>query len=331
MPLTPPPAGAKPDKPDAVATRPSLSSRARAGGARKRSDRRSPALLVAVGVHIVVALVAVQVFTLGRGIPFWLRFGTHDLPVEDRLTYVLPRVEQVPEKEAVPVAATPRQTAPIAETVTITEQVSSTVAPIAAPRDTGSSGGSGGEARGNGIGALDPNVRGVRPDYTDARVWEGPAGRGGPPGRTGAENLDSIIRFAITSVRDSVDSLARAQGRYDRAGGDWTKTGKDGEKWGWDQKGIRLGKVTIPNALLALLPLNSATAARVSGNPTRIEADRRLAASRADILRISERSLGDSEFRRINTELRDRREKERRDRLRAPSAAVASPVRGDKQ
>ena len=61
----------------------------------------------------------------------------------------------------------------------------------------------------------------------------------------------------------------------------------------------------------------------MSGNYTSMEREKRLSQSRADILRMSERSLGEVEFRKIANELRDRRERERRDRLKAPSASVA--------
>ena len=142
-----------------------------------------------------------------------------------------------------------------------------------------------------------------------------------------ADNLDSIMGFMLTQAADSLDSLNRAQGRTGRPPGDWTKTDKNGQKWGWDQQGIRLGKVMIPNALLALLPLNAATAGRMSGNMSQMDADRRLAASRADIMRMSERGLGEADFRKIANELRDRRESERRNRLKAPSATVAAPLK----
>jgi hypothetical protein len=153
----------------------------------------------------------------------------------------------------------------------------------------------------------------------------GNAGGGGGGDR--ADNLDSIMGFMLTQAADSLDSLNRAQGRTGRKPGDWTRTGKNGEKWGWDSQGIRLGKVMIPNALLALLPLNAATAGRMSGNMTQMDAERRLAASRSDIMRMSERGMGEADFRKIVNELRDRREKERRDRLKAPSATLAAPVK----
>jgi hypothetical protein len=84
-----------------------------------------------------------------------------------------------------------------------------------------------------------------------------------------------------------------------------------------------LGKVVIPNALLALLPLNASTAANMSGNFTAMEREKRLGLAREDIMRMSERGQGEAEFRKLATELRDRRERERRDRLKAPSASIA--------
>ena len=168
---------------------------------------------------------------------------------------------------------------------------------------------------------MNPNLKGVKPSFSDPRVWEGPAGNGVAPSRNGIEMLDSIIGWAIMASRDSVDSLARARGQYGKKPGDWTTTDKNGNKWGWDNAGIRLGKVVIPNALLGLLPLNAQVG--MSGNFTAMEVEKRLALSRADIMRISERSLGEAEFKKLANELRDRREKERRDRLRAPSATIA--------
>ena len=85
--------------------------------------------------------------------------------------------------------------------------------------------------------------------------------------------------------------------------------------------------MTIPNALLGLLPLNARVGA--SGNYTAMERERRVSAAREDIMRMSERSMGEAEFRRVVKEMNARRDVERRDRLRAPSASVAAPVRTD--
>ncbi|WP_461412503.1 hypothetical protein [Gemmatimonas sp.] len=307
-----------------------------------RGERRSPrAVAVAVGLHVLVAALFVRALTFDHGLSRWLNFDGEATP-EERITFVAPATTTpVPEvavretERPVPRSASPVQMQPDAGPVGAPPPPSTPVA----PRDTGSGG-----TVGNGIGALDPNVRGVRPGYNDERVWRGPVGQGGGGG-TGvasgdrADKLDSIMAGMLTAARDSLDSLNRAQGRgqYGRAPGDWTKTDKSGNKWGWDQQGIRLGKVMIPNALLGLLPLNAATAAGMSANPSAMQREARLAAGRADILRMSERSMGEAEFKRIVKEMDKRRDAERRERLRAPSATLAAPLKaepskpGDKQ
>jgi len=292
----------------------------------REKQRGSRAVLIAVGFHLVVGIVLVQVLTFGHGIPAWLRFGSNEQPLEERLTYVAPREQPKPVAQVKPTPTTTTTTRPPVMAPVVSGPV--VVTPPSAPRDTGS-GAAVGQGDGSGIGAGDPNLRGIRPGYFDGRVWRDPVvvGNAGGGGGDRADNLDSIMGFVITQARDSLDSLNRAQGRTGRAPGDWTKTGKNGEKWGWDSQGIRLGKVMIPNALLALLPLNAATAGRMSGNMTQMDAERRLSASRADIMRMSERGMGDAEFRRIANDLRDRRETERRNRLKAPSATVAAPLK----
>jgi len=305
-----------------------LPARARVGGAVRERQRASRAVLLAVGLHVVVGVVMVQLLTFGHGIPSWLRFGSRDQVLEERLTYVAPRVPVTPTPKTVVspprVAATPNTVGAPFTSATVEPPVA---AAGAAPRDTGSGAG---VAAGEGLGNGNPAVRGMRPGYFDGRVWRDPvivgSGAGGGGGDR-ADNLDSIMGFMLTQAADSLDSLNRAQGRTGRPPGDWTKTDKNGQKWGWDQQGIRLGKVMIPNALLALLPLNAATAGRMSGNMSQMDADRRLAASRADIMRMSERGLGEADFRKIANELRDRRESERRNRLKAPSATVAAPLK----
>ena len=297
----------------------------------REKQRASRAVLIAVALHVVVGVVLVQWLTLGHGVPAWLRFGSHEQPVEERLTYVAPREQPKPMARVKPPTTTTTTATTTATRQSVSAPVTSTpevVSAPSAPRDTGS-GAAVGQGDGSGIGAGDPNVRGVRPGYFDGRVWRDPVVVGNPGGGGGdrADNLDSIMGFVLTQARDSLDELNRAQGRTGRQPGDWTKTGKNGEKWGWDQQGIRLGKVMIPNALLALLPLNAATAGRMSGNMTQMDADRRLAASRSDIMRMSDRGMGEADFRKIAHELRDRREKERRVRLKAPSATVAAPVK----
>lgn len=296
-----------------------------------RGEKRSPRVLaVALGLHVVVAVLLVRVITFGHGLPDWFDFGGPEQAVEERLTFV---ATDPPASETQPVASTTTPSRPIPRSAPLAPAAgpaggAPSVSPAGpAPRDTG------GGAPANGIGALDPNVRGVRPGYTDERVWRGPVGTGGGGSGTGdrADNIGEIMRGALMAAQDSVDSLARARGDYGRQPGDWTKTDKDGNKWGWDQGGIRLGKVTIPNALLALLPMNAATAGAFSANPSAMSREARLSQSRADIMRMSERGMGEAEFKRVVKEMDARRDTERRERLRAPSASIAAPVKSNEK
>ena len=301
-----------------------VSERARTGGQGKREPRSTKSLLISIGAHIVVGIALLQLLTFGHGLSGFLGLNKKT-DLEERLTYVsptkpkpapTPKVTPKPKLTESPDAS--RLRAPTTGPV-LGVPAATPPEPVKASPDTGS--GSPGE---KGVGALDPNLTGVKPGFTDVRVWRGSGGGGAgvAPGRNGAERLDSVMRWSITSAADSLDSLARAQGRYGKKPGDWTKTTADGQKWGWDGMGIRLGKIVIPNALLALLPLNAQKG--MSGNFTEINRDKRLALAREDIMRNSERALGEQEFRKLVTELRDRRERERRDRLRAPDAPAVT-------
>lgn len=314
-----PPAGS-PDRPRRAPRR-ALSERARTGGSGPRDARTARSFALSVVLHVVAAGVLFQVLTFGHGMR-WLRDLGESAPVEERISYVEPRPSEAAPAPVV-ASAPPAQQAPRTTGPVVGPSIPDTP-PAATPRDTGSAPGTGAQGAGP-PGAVDgdPNLRGVRPGYGDPRVWTPPVvgGAGGEGrGRTGADKLDSVISTVLTQATDSLDSIARASGAYGRRPGDWTKTDKNGGKWGWDNAGIRLGKVTIPNALLSLLPLNAQVG--LSGNPTEIDRNRRVGLARQDIDRNALMGPGDKQFRELANELRTRREKERRERLRAPSADI---------
>jgi hypothetical protein len=92
-----------------------------------------------------------------------------------------------------------------------------------------------------------------------------------------------------------------------RKPGDWTVKGEDGKVWGWDQQGIHLGKFTIPQALLALLPMN------VSGrSPIDV---RNANMIRSEVLENAQRAVTEDEFRAAVKRIRARKDKERQQRL----------------
>jgi hypothetical protein len=138
------------------------------------------------------------------------------------------------------------------------------------------------------------------------------------PPLTGDDKLDSAVAALIFAYRDSVAANAAQPNKYER--GDWTYTTPGGAKFGIDKQFIRLGKVSIPTALLGLLPLNYQT------NPTVIERDRRLSAMRVEIIENAQRAMNEEEFRAAVKAIRARKDKERKE---AEKKVVAPKVISD--
>jgi hypothetical protein len=149
-------------------------------------------------------------------------------------------------------------------------------------------------------------VRGVRPSYSDGRLWEPPSPIIAPP-KTVAQTIDSLIADAIGPYNDSIAAAAKQ-----RDPTDWTVE-KGGYKWGIDKRAIRLGPVSIPTALLAMLPLN------ITGNPTTMERDRAYAAMNRDITWHAQQAINDADFMKAVRSIRERKERERAAALTAAS------------
>ena len=141
-------------------------------------------------------------------------------------------------------------------------------------------------------------TRGVRPSYTSPRVWA-PPGRILSAPRTTAEAIDDVIGADIGRI---TDSLVAAGPR--RAAGDWTVE-RNGQKWGIDQKAIRLGPVSIPTAVLALLPINA------QANPVTGQRERQLNYMQTDIAFHAQRAINENQFKEAVRNLRIRKERER--------------------
>ena len=154
---------------------------------------------------------------------------------------------------------------------------------------------------------------GVQPAYTDPRLWPQPVPFTPVP-KTVAQRVDSAVRAAFGIY---VDSLATAAANKGRSPTDWTFE-RNGKKWGVDEQWIHLGKVKIPNAILALLPLNA------QGNPTFNDpvTRREAAFRRADILYHANRAVSEDEFRRAVKRIRERKDRER-------ATAKAANANGD--
>jgi hypothetical protein len=153
------------------------------------------------------------------------------------------------------------------------------------------------EGAGPIVGTGGPS-RGVRPQYTDPRVWEPPGQVVAAP-KTVAQTIDSLIADAIAPYNDSVAAVAQ---RRDPT--DWTIE-KGGYKWGVDKRAIHLGPFSIPTALLAMLPLN------LQGNPTTMERDRSFAAMNRDISIHAQQAINEADFMKAVRSIRERKERER--------------------
>jgi hypothetical protein len=166
-------------------------------------------------------------------------------------------------------------------------------------------------------------TRGIRPSYSDPRIWVPAAPVVSAP-KSADARMDSVVTADITWARDSIAANMYTPNKFER--GDWTVE-KNGRRYGIDQKAIRLGKVSIPTALLGLLPLN------MQGNPVAAERDRALASMRADIQFHAQRAMNEEEFRRAVKSLRERKERERQQQekdkapktIAAPDAGRSSP------
>jgi hypothetical protein len=255
---------------------------------RKRSKRW---WVVSIAIHVVLIAVLMQIafrYPLGELI------GVREREIKpERLQFI---------RVAAPESGTGRtergsKTSAPAPLAAPTEVPTTVPAPTAA--DTSRAQAAGG--RGDGLGAGGAGrATGIVPLQPDPRIALTPGPISRTP-RTVAEDVDSIVSVAIGIYNDSA-AIADTQ----RKPGDWTVKGKDGQVWGWDPNGnIRLGKFTIPGALLAMLPLNTQ-------NPMSPIEMRRLAWIRRDVLENTQRSISEDEFRAAVKRIRERKEKERR-------------------
>jgi hypothetical protein len=291
---------------------------------RPRPDRKkkSPlALTVSVILHLAAGAVLLRVVTLGISASQLGKIRENTVPIPgERLQYIrvapgpsiIKPPETAPTTERRPAAPPPSGPKAL---VAPTEIPQGVAAPVT--RDTGSTAAG---ANGSGDGTTMERgapvaARGVIPGYGDPRLWGAPTS--GNLRRSGTDQIDSVIVATLRSARDSADSASRMTGR---APGDWTKTDANGGKWGWDQQGIRLGKFTIPNALLGALPLNAQRG--LISNPIERDRNSRLALMRDEILRNSARGVGEDDFKKAVKALRARRDQERAERLRLAAAAT---------
>jgi hypothetical protein len=252
--------------------------------------RLSPSFLVSVGVHAVVAIALMQMLILNGD---YSSKPKQSAPREQRVGFV--RLPQPGVTKPTPGQSggdgrpfKSREVHVVAPTAVPTT-LPAPAPPAAKTTDN--------EGAGPIVGTGGPS-RGVRPQYTDPRVWE-PPGQVVTAPKTVAQTIDSLIADAIAPYNDSVAAVAQ---RRDPT--DWTVE-KGGYKWGVDKRAIHLGPFSIPTALLAMLPLN------LQGNPTTMERDRSFAVMNRDISIHAQQAINEADFMKAVRSIRERKERER--------------------
>jgi hypothetical protein len=272
-------------------------AQSRTGSKNRRESRR--ALIVSVAVHMVVGAGLIRLLLLPGPVRNWLGLGKESKPQEEHIQYVaVPSV--APTTSTSPARRPPspaQQIQPpggptiVAPPTTVPQTVAPAPAKSSPPAEVE---GVGPVARTGGPGA------GSRFEYHDGRVYVPPAppGEGAKP-RTLAVQLDSAAHAMVSQHNDSLAMLGPT-----RKPGDWTKE-IGGQKWGMDQQYIHLGPISIPNAVLAALPLNNFT-----GNPIAAENERLLNSRQQDIQYQANRQMDADEMNKAIKEERLRKERE---------------------
>jgi hypothetical protein len=268
---------------------------------REPEKRSRGAIAVSVAMHLVIGAALFRVVLGSNGIAEWL-IGPNDGIQREKIQMVAVRPPRgggnsggAPVNAVVKLSV-PRPGPGLAVPTSV---------PTSAPETAGGAGGSGGgTGNGFGTGSGAGASRGVVPGY-DPRLYPGPA----EPPRvvlTPKERLDSVIASRFAEYADSVNNAPHSNVTEDgRADLVYTRNGK---RYGITQKGILLGNVKLPTALLALLPLN-----RVGGNPSALLRGEHPWQMRQQIQAGAQVALNAETFNERVKRIRERRDRERKD------------------
>ena len=266
-----------------------------------KRDYRS--LAVALALHVVLGALMLRAAVGTGSMLGFFRVAQSSVPAAERVIYVpLPRggadSARVQADGGDNRAAAPNvmRAAPLRAPLSVPTTLPPTV-PDARPS---------GDMVGSGplVGGGGP-LRGVQPSYSDPRVWNGPGPIVGAP-KTEDERRDSVLAQRLSRYRDS---LAVATLGAPKQGPPSWVIERNGEKYGIDQKYIHLGKFSLPTAVLAALPFNTAKYT----NPIAQERLRKQEAIRLEINEQAQRRMNEAEFRTAVKNIRERKERERKD------------------
>ncbi len=283
------------------------------------APRGTSAFAASVILHVVIGAVLLRVLTMPNALnAIFSRWGK-PAPVERIGFLALPRTEAPSQParaggDGRPLRDKPSDTPPPPLASPLATPTAMPDVESAAPAK--SDGGSG-----DVVGEGGP-TRGIRPSYNDPRLWlpSGPVVTAPVRARTRADSLHDVL---ADKIRIYNDSLAVANGDQ-RAPGDWTFTDKKGRKYGIDQQFIRLGKFSIPTALLGMLPLNA------QANPIQLERQRTMTQMTREIQEQAARASRDDAFKAAVRALRERKDRERREaqaKAETPPVVVPAPAK----
>jgi hypothetical protein len=266
----------------------------------ERKSKTSIAISVAVHVVVIAALAAITFRVPLEGL------FQHQPPTPDQ---TIRYIRIAPEQPRVSGGTSAATASPARTTAATTTPFAPRSIPVGIPKPVppavivGTAPGSPGH-----VDPVPSLGRGVQPGIPDTRIAMDPMAVGHLP-KTDAQRADSALSAIYTEY---LDSVRVAQAHPGRAPGDWTWAGKDGSKWGWDPQGIHIGGITIPNAVLAALPLNIGP----TGNMNSLTDGRNQDYMRSAI-QFNANAMSEDDFRAAVNRIRERVDRERQERLAA--------------
>jgi hypothetical protein len=269
----------------------------------RRARRPGAPLVVSIVLHVLIGAGLLELLLAPHPHSNWLR-KTHGAPPPVEHIGFLALPQTGPEN-------TPGKSGGNGQPITNRKPASTLVAPSAVPNGLPAVPEKTAPATGGGTGPVVGTggaTEGVRPQYSDPRVWVSPSPVVSAP-KTASQQLDSMLASHVLTHNDSMVS--------GREAGDWTFQDKDGQKWGIDPRLIRLGPVSIPNAVLAMLPIN-----HLGENPIMGQRERQLSVMRQDIMEGAQRQMNEDDFHKAVKEVRERKEREHEEILKMQQQAL---------
>jgi hypothetical protein len=207
--------------------------------------RPDGSLLLAIAIHVPVALVVLNALAPPRYFDWWWSARVPTDASVERLRYV-----DIRPAPAIPPAPAPRP-------LTDASRRAETLAPTA-PSAVGATESAPSvtalrtdyaAALNVGVDATDPRAVVLVPQSADPRIWNAPSAYAPKP-TSHAESLEGTLARDVRASNDAIAALGVQTVRPE-----WAVT-RNGRRYGVDDKAIHLGKVTVPAMLVGLLPIS---------------------------------------------------------------------------